>query len=265
MTEPLEVKWVEALLTTAYVGRALAYYPLIDSTNRVAKELAEQSTPDGTLVIADAQSAGRGRLGRQWISPPNANLLMSLVFYPPLLPGQAQRMTTVCALAAADGIARATGLQAQLKWPNDILLGGVKAGGILTELGLRGEALAYTVVGIGLNVNLERDQLPAELVSIATSIAQELGHPTRREPLLAAILGSIEERYERLKAGDSPMGEWAARLATLGQQVQVSDAHGEWRVEGVAEAVDEDGALLLRLADGSQRRILVGDVTLRRG
>ncbi len=263
--QPLDVQRIEALLTTAYVGRALAYYPSIDSTNRVAGELAQQGTPDGTLAIADVQSAGRGRLGRQWLSPPNANLLMSLVFYPPLLPSQAQRMTMVCALAAADGIAQTTGLRVQLKWPNDLLAGGRKAGGILTELGLRGEALAYTVVGMGLNVNLRRDDLPAELRPIATSVALELGHAVPREPLLAAILQGVEARYERLKAGASPMEEWAARLATLGQRVQVSEAQDEWRVEGLAEAVDEDGALLLRLADGSQRRVLVGDVTLRQG
>jgi len=263
--EPLDIRQVEALLTTAYVGRSLAYHPLTDSTNRVAKELAGHGAPDGTLVIADAQSAGRGRLGRQWLSPPNTNLLMSLLFYPPLRPDQAQRMTMVCALAAADSVAQVTGLAPQLKWPNDLLLGGIKVGGILTELGLRGGELAYTVVGIGLNVNLAREQLPEELRPLATSVAQELGRPVSREALLAAFLQGVEVRYDRLKAGESPMQEWAARLATLGQWVQVSEAQGAWQAEGLAESVDEDGALWLRLADGERRRILAGDVTLRKG
>lgn len=258
---PLDLRAVEEKLNTSYIGRRVHYFRSVSSTNDVAKELAVAGAPEGTLVIADVQTAGRGRLGRMWLSPPNANLLMSLVFYPQLAPNQAQRLTMICSLAIIDALAQVTGLQAAVKWPNDVLLAGKKAAGILTEAGLHGEKLAYLIVGIGLNVNLWAEQLPEELRSISTSVAQELGHPIPREPLLCALLAAIESRYERLKAGEVPLAEWSARLATLGRRVRVSDSGGF--LEGWAEGVDVDGALLLRLDDGTLRRILAGDVTLR--
>lgn len=264
---PLELAQVRARLTTAYVGREMVYQARLGSTNDLAQEMARRRAPEGTLVIADEQTAGRGRLGRQWLSPPGTNLLMSLIFYPPLAPAQAQRMTMVCALAVADALQCVAGLRADIKWPNDILLRGKKAAGVLTELGLQGDALAHTVVGIGLNVNLSASQMPDPLRQTATSVAIERGEPVSREALLAAILNGVERRYERMRRGESPVDEWSARLATLGQWVRVSDMSGDaataevW--EGRAERVDEDGALWLRLDDGTRRRVLAGDVTLR--
>lgn len=258
---PLDLALVRAGLSTAYVGRNILYFPRTGSTNDAARALIGQHPPEGTLLIADEQTAGRGRLGRAWLSPANHNLLLSLIFYPPLAASQAQRLTMICSLAVADAIRALTGLHPEIKWPNDLLLEHKKVCGILTELGLAEDKLAYAVVGIGLNVNLRAAQMPEELRPIAASLAESRGAPVNREELLCAILREIERRYDQLKAGIVPRDEWAGRLVTLGKRVQVSDS--EETLEGLAESVDQDGALWLRLDDGRRRRVLAGDVTLR--
>jgi len=258
--DELSVARIKSGLRTSLLGRHVVYRPSVGSTNDVARELAEEGAPEGTLVIADEQRAGRGRLGRRWLAPKGSSLLMSLLFRPPLAPHQAGRLTMICSLAIADAIEEVTGLRPGLKWPNDILLGGRKAGGILTELGTTGERLDYAIVGVGLNVNLDVAQFP-EIAATATSLSRELGREVPRLEVLWAILAEIEERYLRLRAGLSPHEEWAARLVTLHQQVRVTTPQGV--LEGWAEGVDADGALILLLPDGRRRRLLAGDVTLR--
>ena len=142
-------------LRTKFIGRNVSYFESVDSTNRVAKEMAKDGAPEGTLVIADSQTAGRGRLNRQWLAPPGSGLLMSLIFRPQLAPAQAARVTMISSLAVVDSIEHTTPLRAQVKWPNDIVIRGRKAGGILTELGLNKQLLDFVVVGIGLNVNVD--------------------------------------------------------------------------------------------------------------
>jgi BirA family biotin operon repressor/biotin-[acetyl-CoA-carboxylase] ligase len=256
-------------LKTELIGRSIVYYSSIGSTNEVLKELAAQGAPEGTLVIADEQTAGRGRLGRKWLAPPDTSLLMSLLFRPDpsgrasgrsLAPNQAPRLTMICSLAIADAVEGLMGLSVGLKWPNDIFIRGKKAGGILTESGITGGRLDYVVVGMGLNVNLAVSTLP-ELRGTATSLSQELGREVSRLELLWRILEGIEARYNSLRSGESPHEEWAARLINLGRQVQVTTPHGV--LVGWAEGMDADGALVLRTADGQRRRILAGDVTLR--
>jgi len=256
----LSTESIKRGLKTDLIGQSIAYYSFIGSTNEVLKELAAQGAPEGTLVIADEQTAGRGRLGRKWLAPPGTSLLMSLLFRPDLAPDQAQRLTTICSLATADAIEGLTGLPAGLKWPNDICIRGRKAGGILTESGTTGGRLDYVIVGMGLNVNLAVSALP-ELSGIATSLFQELGREVSRLELLWKILAGIEMRYESLRRGKSPHEEWAARLINLGRQVQVTTPRGV--LAGWAEGVDADGALILRTSDGQRQRILAGDVTLR--
>ncbi len=245
-------------LCTDFLGRQIVYYETIDSTNSAAKTLAQQGAVEGTLVIANEQTAGRGRLGRHWLAPRGSSLLFSLVFRPDLEVRRAQGLTMICGLAVQEAIIQVTQLPAQLKWPNDILLRGRKAGGMLSEVSSSGKCLDYAVVGIGLNVNLQPLALPAEFH--ATSIEQELGQVVPRVNLLQQILVHIEERYYALRAGRWPVKDWAAALETLGQQVQLRAAEGTWA--GLAEAVDEEGALLLRLDDGQLKRVLVGDIVL---
>jgi BirA family biotin operon repressor/biotin-[acetyl-CoA-carboxylase] ligase len=236
------------------------YYSSLGSTNEVLKALAAQGAPEGTLVIADQQTAGKGRLDREWLAPPGTSLLLSLLFRPDLAPNQAPRLTMICSLAMAEAIEGLTGLPVGLKWPNDVFVRGKKVGGILTEAGTTGGHLDYVVVGMGLNVNLDISSLP-ELSGIATSLSQELGREVSRLELLWRILEGIETRYKSLRRGKSPHEEWATRLINLGRQVQVTTPHGV--LMGCAEAVDADGALILRTADGQRKRVLVGDVTLR--
>ena len=255
----LSAESIKRGLKTDLIGRSIVYYSSVGSTNEVLKELAAQGAPEGMLVIADQQTAGRGRLGRKWLAPSGASLLLSLLFRPDLAPSQAPRLTMLCSLAIADAIEGLTGLPAGLKWPNDIFIRGKKAGGILTESGTTGERLDYVVVGTGLNVNLAVSTLP-ELRGVATSLSQELGQEVSRLELLWKILEGIETRYNSLRRGDSPHQEWAARLINLGRQVQVTTPQGV--LVGWAEGVDSDGALILRLPDGQRKRILAGDVTL---
>jgi BirA family biotin operon repressor/biotin-[acetyl-CoA-carboxylase] ligase len=259
--EALTSDRILAGLETAFVGRSLEHWPEIESTNARARHLAEVGAPEGTVVITDYQTAGRGRLGRQWVAPAGSSLLMSLLFRPQVTPAQVQRVTMICGLAAVDAIESETGLRAGLKWPNDILVGGAKVGGILTEIGLSGDRVDYAVVGIGLNVNLDPAQLPRDLLMEATSLAHVLGESVPQLPLLRALLQTVETRYLALQSGHSPHGEWAERLVTLGRPVTV--ALGDGVVQGVAEGVDADGALLVRSADGRLRAVLAGDVTLR--
>jgi BirA family biotin operon repressor/biotin-[acetyl-CoA-carboxylase] ligase len=277
--DPLDASAIESALTTQIFGRKLAVLPRTGSTNDVAKDLAAHGAPEGTVVVADEQTAGRGRLARRWLAPPCTCLLCSLLFRPDLPPIQAQRLTMLCSLAAAGAIEQVAGLQVHLKWPNDLVVKSQigksqirksairnpqsaiwrKLAGILTETGTTGEHLDFAVVGIGVNVNVRPEALPT-LAPDATSILAEVGCPVDRGALLVALLAGVERRYQALWAGESPHQEWAARLATLGQPVEVSTPGG--MLAGVAESVDEDGALLLRLPDGGLRRLLAGDVTL---
>jgi BirA family biotin operon repressor/biotin-[acetyl-CoA-carboxylase] ligase len=167
----------------------------------------------------------------------------------------------LCSLAAADAVGEATGLRPALKWPNDLLLEGRKLAGLLTEVGFEGETLAWVVVGMGLNVNVDFASQAPELTDRAISLVMALGQPVSRLPLLQSYLSEVERRYVALRAGHSPHQEWAARLATLGQHVTIQASDGVY--QGRAESVDEAGALLLRRPDGQIMRVLSGDVTLR--
>ena len=248
-------------LGTSFVGQQVAYGPQIGSTNEEARRLAGEGAPEGLLVITEFQSAGRGRLDRDWIAPRSSSLLMSILFRPEFAAHQVQRLTMICGLAVVDAIESQTGLRAGLKWPNDLVIEGAKVGGILTEVGLEGAWVSYAVVGIGLNVNLDPARLPAGLHMPATSLKHELGMEVARLPLLHALLQRVERRYLALKAGQSPHRDWAARLVTLGKPVTVTSTGAV--LEGVAEGVDVDGALLVRLADGRLEKVLAGDVSTR--
>jgi BirA family biotin operon repressor/biotin-[acetyl-CoA-carboxylase] ligase len=170
----------------------------------------------------------------------------------------------ICSLAVCDALGQIGGVRAQVKWPNDVLVNGKKICGILTELDLRSDQVHYALIGIGINVNVRFDQSPP-LLTPATSLLVETGRPVSRLALLAALLAKIEDRYLALQAGVSFHQEWAARMATVGKTVQVSggDAQQCDRIQGLVIGVDEDGALLVQTDDGTTRRVLAGDVTLR--
>jgi BirA family biotin operon repressor/biotin-[acetyl-CoA-carboxylase] ligase len=258
----LDLSSLQTILITQVFGRELSYLPRTPSTNDVAKELAAQGAPEGTVVVADEQTAGRGRLGRRWLAPPGTCLLCSILFRPNLLPTQTHQLTMLCALAAADAIKEIANLHVWLKWPNDLIVksqGWKKLAGVLTETGFTGKRLDYAIVGIGINVNVKPGALPT-LDPNATSILAETSLAIDRSALLTGFLAHVERRYEALHTGESPHQEWVSRLATLGQQVKATTP--EETYVGVAESVDKDGALLLRTPDGTLHRFTVGDVTL---
>jgi BirA family biotin operon repressor/biotin-[acetyl-CoA-carboxylase] ligase len=248
-------------LATKWLGHSYHYWPTIGSTMEAARELAAGGTREGTIAIADEQTAGRGRLHRTWWAARGTSLLFTLILRPRLAPRRAQRLTMVCSLAVCDAIEAVTGLVAQVKWPNDVLLRERKVCGILTELELSGQELDYALVGVGINVNTDLCGVP--LMIPATSLMAEVGHSVSRVELLNRVLASLEQRYEALQAGQSFHDEWAGRLATIGQDVVATAGRERW--QGTALGVDQDGALLIRLADGSVQRIVAGDVTLRSG
>lgn len=257
----LSAERVQAGLETVFVGRSLVYLSETGSTNDRAQQLAREGAAEGTVVVADHQTAGRGRLGRRWSAPAGTGLLMSLVFRPALAPHQVQRLTMVCGLAVLDAVESETNLRAALKWPNDVVIGGAKVGGILTEIECTSDQVEYAVVGIGLNVNLDPTQLPGDLLVPATSLSHALGRPVARLPLLWALLRAVEVRYLALLAGHSPHEVWAERLVTLHRPVTAA-ANGTV-LHGIAEGVDANGALQVRLADGRLETVMAGDVTLR--
>lgn len=260
----LSAKNIKSTLDTVWVGQQVVYYPSVGSTNDEAKRLAGTGAPEGTLVIADCQTAGRGRLDRQWWSPPERNLLLSLIFRPAFLaPHQAQRLTMVCSLAVCDAVSKVTGLPATIKWPNDVLLNGQKLGGLLAELNTVGCQLDNVVVGMGINVNVDLggNDTPT-LMTPATSLKATLGREVPRLTLLASLLHHVEVRYESLRAGALLHAEWQTRLVTVGQTVRVTMPGRV--LTGLATGVDADGALLVQRSDGEVERVLAGDVTSSR-
>ncbi len=243
-------------LKTRFVGQRVSYYSRLSSTMEVAREEVQQGAPEGMVVIADEQSAGKGRLNRVWLSP-GGSVSLSIVLYPDMayLPS----LIMVASLAVVHTIKAVTGLRAQIKWPNDVLVNGKKVCGILIESGVRGSSVDYAIIGIGINVNLKASDF-TDILPAATSLSDELGRDVSRLELLRRLLAEVENFYLSLPVGESVYREWRDSLITLGRQVRVSS--GEATYEGIAEAVARDGSLLLRGSDGSLNRISAGDVTL---
>ncbi|MFZ5818200.1 MAG: biotin--[acetyl-CoA-carboxylase] ligase [Bacillota bacterium] len=252
-------------LTTRRFGRPIEYRESAGSTNEIAKQMARAGAPEGLLVIADEQTAGKGRLGRSWATPRGSALAMSLLLRPDLPPYHAPRITLAAAVAVCEAVREVTGLPAAIKWPNDLQIAGRKFCGILTEMEAELDRVAFVVLGIGLNVHLKREELDPSFRESATSLAIEGAAGVRRAALVQAILARLEPVYHDLTEGrfDRVLDRWRALSATLGQPVRVLDLSGETRLEGVAEAVDEEGALLVRAGSGELHRVVSGEVSVR--
>ena len=256
-SEELPLHQVAAGLATQFVGRFILYRTWIGSTQDLARRAAEAGAPEGTLVLADAQGAGRGRLGRPWVSPPGRNLYLSLVLRPPT--SCLKALALLAPLAVSRAVEEVTGLRPRIKWPNDILLGPRKLSGVLIDVGLQGRTVRYALVGIGLNVNLDPSAYP-QIAALATSLRAELGGDVSRVEVLAALLNELEGLYLGAQRGEPVWRWWRERLETVGRWVRVRV--GSTVEEGLAEDVAEDGSLLLRRADGSSLAIAAGEVTL---
>jgi BirA family biotin operon repressor/biotin-[acetyl-CoA-carboxylase] ligase len=257
---PLELR---PLLATHDLGQTLHAFEELPSTNDRARELAEEGAEHGEVVIAEAQTAGRGRRGRTWISVPRRNVYLSVILRPELPPARAPELTLVGAIAVCDAL-RDAGVDAGIKWPNDVLAGGRKIAGILTELAAEPDRVQWVVVGIGVNVNARAEDFPEELRGEATSVLLERGEPAPRALFAAALLSRLEALVDQhAEEGFAPIrAAWKERSVTLGREVLVR-ADGR-DVTGVAEDVDEAGALLVRTPAGALERILAGDVALLR-
>jgi BirA family biotin operon repressor/biotin-[acetyl-CoA-carboxylase] ligase len=250
------------LLNTHDVGRELHCYEELGSTNDRAKDLAEEGAEHGEIVVAEAQTAGRGRRGREWVSPARKNLYFSVVLRPELPPSRAAELTLVASIAVCDA-ARHAGVEAGIKWPNDLLASGKKLAGILTELAAEPDRVHWAVVGVGVNVNAGPEDFPEGLRGEATSLLIERGAPVPRALFAAACFTALEEWLDRhAEEGFGVIRDaWRERSVTLGREVSVKSEGRE--IVGVAEDIDDHGALLVRGRAGLER-ILAGDVALLR-
>jgi BirA family biotin operon repressor/biotin-[acetyl-CoA-carboxylase] ligase len=215
-------------------------------------------------VFAEAQTKGRGRLGRTWVSTERKGLWFSILLRPPLAPQAATQITVASGVALARALRASTHVECGIKWPNDIIVKDRKLCGILTEMTAEVDKIKYMVLGIGVNVNFEAADFPEELRNIATSLRIQAGQSFNRAELAAKILEELDSDYERILHGQFPAiaDEWEARCTTIGRQVEISS--GIRQVRGRAESLDSEGALLLRTEHGHLERIIGGDVTLRK-
>lgn len=263
MSAEMVVNRLQEGLRTKRLGQSVVFSREVDSTNEWAKELAVCGACEGTVVVAETQTRGRGRLGREWFSP-TGGLWFSLILRPELHPAEAVKLTFVAGLAVAKVLREVFGLGAETKWPNDVLVNGRKICGILTETSITGEVVDFVVVGVGVNANLDVNKVfPESLRKAATSLENELGRKVEVEGLFRDLLERLENLYELfMREGFNPiLREWKSYAGFLGQQVEVTSPAE--RLTGLALDVDHEGALILRLEDGATRRVFVGDVSLR--
>jgi BirA family biotin operon repressor/biotin-[acetyl-CoA-carboxylase] ligase len=260
--EPLQPDLLKKRLAHSLFSSSIHYHPSIDSTNALAKRLADQGAPEGTLVITEEQTAGRGRRGRSWASPAGANLLFSVLLRPPVEGDRVFVLTMVLALAGVKALSRVAGVRAMIKWPNDLYVGTKKLAGILTEFSVRGKKIDWAVLGMGMNVSWH-PEVPEGSGAPATSLLEETGQRVSRNDLLSEILTGFEALYRDVVDGSmKPLyEEWNQNCLVLGKAVLIeSDTE---RIEGNALRIDDGGALIIEDAAGNERKILTGDVSLR--
>lgn len=249
-------------LCTERMGRSLVYLPQTDSTNIYARKLAQKGYPDGTLVVAESQTAGKGRRGRNWSSPAGSSIYMSLLLRPDIPPYCASMITLVAGMAVSQAVGEMTGLPARIKWPNDVVVNGRKICGILTEMSTEMESIHYIVTGIGINVN--QQDFPEEIMATATSLRIEAAKKISRSALIACTMAWFEVYYDQfLKTKDLSLlkAGYETMLANMGREVQVLDPDGAYK--GICRGIDEAGRLLVDTLEGEPKRVLSGEVSVR--
>ena len=249
---------LRTLLEDRVIGGRLVYRDVVGSTMDEAAVLADAGCDEGTVVLADEQTAGRGRLRRHWITGPDDNVAFSVVLRPDR--SRVSQLNMVASLGVVSAVERLARVDASVKWPNDVRVGGKKVAGVLIESAMSAKGLSHAVIGIGLNVNLDTSAFP-EIAGTATSLMAETGTPLDRAEVLRAVLEDMDDRYAEVRGGQSLTRRWASRLDTLGTTVRV-----RWRDQemvGQATGVDDQGNLLLTGPDGSVRTAIAGEVTLQ--
>lgn len=251
-------------MDTVWAGRNVHYLTETDSTNQQAKRLAEDGAPHGTLVVADMQTAGKGRRGRSWQQKPGEAIAMSIILRPDFAPEYASMLTLAAADSVVKGIEKATGMSPMIKWPNDVIVNRKKVCGILTEMGMNLEdgSIDYVVVGIGINVN--QTEFPEEIRQIATSLRLEGGDGVQRSSLITEVMRAFERDYELLterKCLSGILEEYNARLINRDAAVKVLDPKGEFT--GTSLGINERGELLVKKEDGTVTEVYAGEVSVR--
>lgn len=253
---------LESRMDTEWAGHPVSFYETINSTNLRAKLDADNGAPEGALVVADMQTAGRGRRGRTWSSPAGLNVYFTLILKPRYVPDKASMVTLVMALAVAEGIRETCGVEAGIKWPNDIVVNGKKVCGILTEMSVEKDFIHHVVIGVGINVGLQ--EFAPELADTATSLQAECGRKVPKAALVANIMKAFEKYYEsfREKTDLSDLVDsYNKMLVNREKTVRVLDPKGEY--SGVAEGINELGELLVELPDGHVENVYAGEVSVR--
>jgi BirA family transcriptional regulator, biotin operon repressor / biotin---[acetyl-CoA-carboxylase] ligase len=234
----------------------------VSSTQDYAKRLAEEGAPEGTVVVARIQEHGRGRLGRRWLSP-EGGLWFSIILKPSCRPASVAGLTLLAAVSVAEAVNAKTGVMAGIKWPNDILIGGKKLGGILTEMKVERNVVDYVALGIGINVNVETSNFPHDLLMPATSILEEAGQESDLGAILDAILDNLARDYGLFRDNfNDIMSRWKSLSLVLGRKVTISQPGSQ--ISGMAFDVDSDGALLIRDDQGVTHVVHAGDLSILR-
>ncbi|MCB6828592.1 MULTISPECIES: biotin--[acetyl-CoA-carboxylase] ligase [Megamonas] len=253
---------IKSSLTTKILGSEILYFETVDSTNTQAKKVALQGVKDGTIIISEEQGGGRGRLSRSFFSPKYKGIWFSVILKPKFLPQEAPKCTLMAATAITKAIEDVTGVKVGIKWPNDVLYKGKKLVGILTEMNAEMDCINYIIIGMGINVNIDKEEMPEEIQNIATSLSQITGKKISRLKLLNKILYYLEHLYIICQEeGFAPiLDEWRKYSITLNQHIRVIGTNEV--LEGIAVDIDDDGALLVNI-DGQIKRVLAGDVSIR--
>jgi BirA family biotin operon repressor/biotin-[acetyl-CoA-carboxylase] ligase len=259
VSERLDLDRLQALLRTEFIGRRVFYDESAPTTMEVARRKAHAGAPEGAIAIAEEQTAGRGRMGRTWVSPAGVNLYFTIILRPTLQ--QLRSLPAIAPLAVCQAIEETVGLLPRIKWPNDVEISGKKVCGVLPQSEISDDHVDFALIGIGINVNLDV-AAHEEIREIATSLRAELGRDVAREEILAATLNHLETLYQALRRGEVVSMAWKHRLDTLGKHVSASGGGGLVE-QGVAVDADSDGSLILRRDDGSHVRVEAGEVTLR--
>lgn len=263
LPDSLEAVAIQSLLKTETLGRVVEYRETCPSTQIIAHQLAQEGTPAGTVVLTEEQTAGRGRMSRRWDSAPRKGIWMSVVLRPDIVPQKAPQFTLVAAVAVVRAIDEITGLKADIKWPNDILLDGKKCTGILTELQSDADGIQAMIIGIGLNVNQSLEDFDESIQEIATSLKMASGHDVDRQALVRSILYYLEQYTEMyMKEGFGPLKlMWESYAVTIGKPVRARMATET--LEGIAEGINDEGVLQLRTADGKVHGIYSADIEIQ--
>jgi BirA family biotin operon repressor/biotin-[acetyl-CoA-carboxylase] ligase len=251
---------IQAGLQCRVIGSRVCCLDATDSTNLQACRFGDDGEAEGLVVVADQQSSGKGRMGRRWESPAEVNLYASILLRPAILPLDAPQLTFLSAVAVCRAIMSSTGLQATVKWPNDVLLNGSKVAGLLNEMSAETDRVNYVVLGIGVNLNMRKDQFPEALRYPATSLAIAKGHPVSRLDFTRSLLQEIDALYQVfLEQGSEPVFEaWQQLCDMTGKAVRVDC--NDLLIEGIMAGLADDGALLVRTATGKMERVYAGDV-----